>query len=148
MVSERGQKEKEQALQAAGGGQKAETADGSVRTAPLSLRPPKLSGGQFLLYAVLLLLIFITFIPILYLIVLALKDNGQIYGRFWSLPNPYRWINFTLGSLAIWRPILNSILTSGTSTLVTVVLASLSGYVFARHRFPARRYSIRESWPC
>ena len=41
MVSERRQKEKEQALQAAGGGQKAETADGSVRMRRPSLCDPQ-----------------------------------------------------------------------------------------------------------
>ena len=73
-----------------------------------------LSPSQLLLYVVLLILLLITFIPIAYLLVLSLKDNGQIYGRFWSLPQPYRWENFGLGTLVIWRPILNSILTSGT----------------------------------
>lgn len=97
-----------------------------------------LSPSQLLLYVVLLILLLITFIPIAYLLVLSLKDNGQIYGRFWSLPQPYRWENFGLGTLVIWRPILNSILTSGTSTAATLVLASLSGYVFARHRFPGK----------
>ncbi|MCZ0939332.1 MAG: carbohydrate ABC transporter permease [Caldilineaceae bacterium] len=138
MVSARGQKDSEQALQVAGGGQIGETE--ALRKYPVTafLRRPQFGGGQILLYAVLFLLLFITFIPILYLVVLALKDNGQIYGRFWSLPNPYRWENFGLGSLAIWRPVVNSILTSGTSTMATVVLASLSGYVFARHRFPGK----------
>ena len=98
----------------------------------------RLTGGQLLLYAVLLILLIVTFIPIVYLVALSLKDNGQIYGRFWSMPDPYRWENFALGSLAIWRAVLNSILTSGTSTAATVVLASLSGYVFARHRFPGK----------
>lgn len=98
----------------------------------------RLSGGQALLYAVLLILLIVTFVPIVYLIALSLKDNGQIYGRFWSMPDPYRWENFALGSLAIWRAVLNSILTSGSSTAATVVLASLSGYVFARHRFPGK----------
>lgn len=98
----------------------------------------RLTGGQFLLYAVLLILLIVTFIPIVYLVALSLKDNGQIYGRFWSMPDPYRWENFALGSLAIWRAVLNSILTSGSSTAATVVLASLSGYVFARHRFPGK----------
>lgn len=97
-----------------------------------------LSPSQLLLYVGLLILLLITFIPIAYLLVLSLKDNGQIYGRFWSLPQPYRWENFGLGTLVIWRPILNSILTSGTSTAATLVLASLSGYVFARHRFPGK----------
>ncbi len=98
----------------------------------------QLTGGQILLYSVLLILLVVTFVPIIYLVALSLKDNGQIYGRFWSMPDPYRWENFALGSLAIWRAVLNSILTSGSSTAATVVLASLSGYVFARHRFPGK----------
>ena len=96
----------------------------------------KQSSSQLLMYVILIVLLFITFVPIIYLVALSLKDNGQIYGRFWSMPNPYRWENFGLGSLAIWRSVLNSILTSGASTVATVILASLSGYVFARHRFP------------
>ncbi len=120
----------------------AETVDGAGGQ-PLSMNRfaqmfSQLSSGQILMYLILIVLLFITFIPIIYLVALSLKDNGQIYGRFWSMPNPYRWENFGLGSLAIWRPILNSILTSGSSTVATVVLASLSGYVFARHRFPGK----------
>lgn len=103
-----------------------------------SSHPRPLSGTQLLSYFMLGVLLILTFIPIIYLIILALKDNGQIYGRFWSLPNPYRWENFYLGWQVIWRPILNSILTSGTSTVATLFLASLSGYVFARHRFPGK----------
>lgn len=93
---------------------------------------------QILIYLVLGLLLILTFVPIIYLTILALKDNGQIYGRFWSMPRPYRWENFYFGWLVIWRPIVNSILTSGTSTLGTLLFASLSGYVFARHRFPGK----------
>ena len=60
--------------------------------------------------------------PIIYLIVLAFKDNGQIYGRFWSLPDPYRFENFALGWKVIGRPIFNSIITSGSACVVTIVL--------------------------
>ncbi|MDE0630794.1 MAG: carbohydrate ABC transporter permease [Caldilineaceae bacterium] len=119
-------------------GESGAAADQPVLTSGAALSILRLTGGQLLLYAVLLILLIVTFIPIVYLVALSLKDNGQIYGRFWSMPDPYRWENFALGSLAIWRAVLNSILTSGTSTAATVVLASLSGYVFARHRFPGK----------
>ncbi|MXZ20617.1 MAG: carbohydrate ABC transporter permease [Caldilineaceae bacterium SB0665_bin_25] len=119
-------------------GESGAAADQPVLTSGAALSILRLTGGQLLLYAVLLILLIVTFIPIVYLVALSLKDNGQIYGRFWSMPDPYRWENFALGSLAIWRAVLNSILTSGTSTAATVLLASLSGYVFARHRFPGK----------
>jgi len=119
-------------------GESGATADQPILASGAALSILRLTGGQLLLYAVLLILLIVTFIPIVYLVALSLKDNGQIYGRFWSMPDPYRWENFALGSLAIWRAVLNSILTSGTSTAATVLLASLSGYVFARHRFPGK----------
>ena len=98
------------------------------------------NSGQAALYAILLVLLFLTFIPILLLAVLSLKDNGQIYGRFWAFPRPYRWENYVTGWRGIRGYIFNSMLTSGVSTLANVVLASLAGYVFARHRFPGKEF--------
>ena len=138
MVTVREGQESEGAATVAARGESAATADQPILTSRTALAVLQLTGGQFLLYAVLLILLIVTFVPIIYLVALSLKDNGQIYGRFWSMPDPYRWENFALGSLAIWRAVLNSILTSGSSTAATVVLASLSGYVFARHRFPGK----------
>ncbi len=138
MVTVREGQESEGAAAVVARGESVETADQPILTSRSAFAVLQLTGGQFLLYAVLLILLIVTFIPIIYLVALSLKDNGQIYGRFWSMPEPYRWENFALGSLAIWRAVLNSILTSGSSTAATVVLASLSGYVFARHRFPGK----------
>ena len=50
----------------------------------------KQTAQQALIYVILSILLIFTFVPIVLMIVLSLKDNGQIYGRFWALPNPYR----------------------------------------------------------
>ena len=138
MVQARGGEGPDRSAAVVAPGESGAAADRQVAVTRFPLSSLQLSAGQLLLYAVLIILLIVTFIPIIYLVALALKDNGQIYGRFWSMPNPYRWENFALGTLVIWRPILNSILTSGSSTVATVFLASLSGYVFARHRFPGK----------
>lgn len=111
----------------------------TVKSVPI-IRPrkPKFSWMQLVILLVLGALLILTFVPILYLMVLSLKDNGQIYGRFWSLPDPYRFENFALGWQVIGRAVLNSIITSGSACFVTIILSSLSGYVFARHRFPGK----------
>jgi len=95
---------------------------------------------QVVIYLSLAVFLLLIFVPIILLIVLALKDNGQIYGRFWSLPRPIRWENFLTGWRAIRWFVLNSLITSGLSTVFTVILAGLSGYVFARHRFPGKEF--------
>lgn len=94
--------------------------------------------NQLVILVILTILLILIFIPIAYLIILSLKDNGQIYGRFWSLPNPIRWENFALGWQVVSRPILNSVVSSGTATLGNIVFASLAGYAFARHHFPGK----------
>ena len=94
--------------------------------------------NQIIITILIIILLILTFIPIIYLIILSLKDNGQIYGRFWSLPNPFRFENFLLGWEVISKAMINSLIASGVSTLGNVVFASLAGFVFARHKFPAK----------
>ncbi len=94
--------------------------------------------NQLVILAILTILFVLVFIPILYLIILSLKDNGQIYGRFWSAPNPIRWENFALAWEVINRPIINSVVASSVATLGNIVFASLAGYAFARHQFPGK----------
>jgi ABC-type glycerol-3-phosphate transport system permease component len=72
------------------------------------------------------------------MIVLSLKDNGQIYGRFWGLPDPVLWENYAEGWRAMQRYIFNSLIYSLASVAGVVFLSSLSGYVFARHHFPGK----------
>lgn len=94
------------------------------------------SFHQFLILLSLFVLLFLTLVPIILMVFLSLKDNGQIYGRFWGLPNPVRWENYPSGYQAMVGYITNSLTYSTLSVTGVVFLASLSGYVFARHRFP------------
>lgn len=92
--------------------------------------------GQIAIVALLLFLLLLTLVPIAVMIIFSLKDNGQIYGRFWALPNPVRWQNYADGVTVMWRYIVNTLFASLVSTGAVIMLASLTGYVFARHRFP------------
>lgn len=92
--------------------------------------------GQTAIVGTLLVLLFFTLIPIVLMLVFSLKDNGQIYGRFWSFPNPIRWQNYIEGYNVMWRFIVNTLIVSLTSVAFVVLLSSLTGFVFARHRFP------------
>jgi ABC-type glycerol-3-phosphate transport system permease component len=93
---------------------------------------------QGVLIAVLLVILALSFLTIALMIFLSLKDNGQIYGRFWSLPDPARWENYQNGWLQMRRYIFNTLVYSIASVVMVVFLSSLSGYVFARHRFPGK----------
>lgn len=94
--------------------------------------------GQGILILGLVLLLILTLIPIMNMLTMSLKDNGQIFARFWAWPNPYRWQNYRSGWQAMSNYILNSLIVSITSVAGVAFLASISGYVFARHNFPGR----------
>jgi ABC-type glycerol-3-phosphate transport system permease component len=93
---------------------------------------------QGLLILGLAILLALTLVPIANMLSMSLKDNGQIFARFWAMPNPYRWQNYRSGWDAMKDYIANSLISSITSVAGVAFLASISGYVFARHRFPGR----------
>jgi multiple sugar transport system permease protein len=95
-------------------------------------------AGQTALILILTVILALSFLTIALMIFLSLKDNGQIYGRFWSLPDPVRWENYRDGWVTMRRYIFNSLWYSMVSVVIVVFLSSISGYVFARHKFPGK----------
>ena len=94
--------------------------------------------GQSILLVILTVILILSFLTIALMIFLSLKDNGQIYGRFWSLPDPVRWENYRDGWFTMRRYMFNSLWYSVASVIMVVFLSSISGYVFARHKFPGK----------
>lgn len=90
------------------------------------------------LHGGLALLLFLTFYPFVFLVQTSLKDNSQFFHNFWALPAPVEWKNYPQAWEAISPYIGNSVSVTVTTVLGTLVVASLSAYAFARHRFPGR----------
>jgi len=85
-----------------------------------------------------ILLLTLTFIPIFLMIILSFKSNIQIYTDFWALPWPIQWGNYDIAVGLLMRNMINTIIVVTVATLGTVILASLSGYTFARLDFPGK----------
>ena len=96
------------------------------------------TASQSLIYLIAITLLFLAFIPILLMIILSLKANIQIYGDFWSLPSPIMWNNYNIAVSMLIPNMINTMIVVTVSTFFVVVLASVSGYVFARLEFPAK----------
>ncbi len=90
------------------------------------------------LYAAVAAFLVLTFVPVVIMVTMSFRNNGQIYTNFWGLPDPWLFSNYVTGFGSIIRYALNSVAYSLTSVVLIVILSSLSGYVFARHRFPGR----------
>lgn len=97
--------------------------------------------GSALRYAVLVVFALFFTLPLLWMLVTALKPPAE-----WLLPN---WVpqNPTLGNftailnnpaLPVFRWFLNSALLAAVATAATVALDAMAAYAYARLRFPGR----------
>lgn len=89
-----------------------------------------------ILLAVIFLLL--AFIPIILMFILSLKSNVQIYGNFWSLPNPIQWSNYNKAIGMLIPNMINTIVVVTIATMIAVILSANAGYVFAKLDFPGK----------
>lgn len=79
--------------------------------------------------------------PFFWMLTNAVRSNAEVLAiPVRILPNVYEWGNFAKAwtQLPFGRFFLNSVIVSVSVTLITVVVSSLSGYAFARLKFPGR----------
>lgn len=92
------------------------------------------------MYAVLAFTILVSVLPILWVVLSSFKTNAQILGNPFSLPDsfslePYRYLFEKYNFL---QYTLNSFLVSFSSTVVSLLIFAMGGYVIAKFRFPGR----------
>jgi multiple sugar transport system permease protein len=91
---------------------------------------------------ILLVVLIVSIFPYVYLLSTALRPRAEIfrYPPSW-LPDTWAPQNFVnvWSVVALGRWLLNSVIVSGVSTLLTLVLAIPAGYALARLQFPGRR---------
>jgi raffinose/stachyose/melibiose transport system permease protein len=97
-------------------------------------------GARTLLYAVAWLAALATLVPILYAILGGFRDTGQLSTNPVALPHPWVFSNYTgiLRSSTFWHQVWNSTLIALASTALTVPVAALAAFVFARFAFRGR----------
>jgi ABC-type glycerol-3-phosphate transport system permease component len=81
----------------------------------------------------------VTFFPLFVIINSSVKNNTQFYKSFWGVSLPFNFVNYAIAFGRIYRPILNSIVYSSITILFVATLASISGFLFARYRFPGKQ---------
>ena len=74
--------------------------------------------------------------------VFALSTSTKTYEEFlheWWLPSlPPHLENYELAWRLVGRPLWNTVVVDVVSVAVTLLFASMTAYVFARHRFPGK----------
>lgn len=80
----------------------------------------------------------LAFIPIFTMLFLSLKSNAQIYGDFFSLPEPIQWSNYNKAIEQLIPNMINTLIVVAAAMVFTVVLSVVGGYVFSQMEFPGK----------
>lgn len=95
----------------------------------------RLMFGYWSARLLLAVLIASTIFPFLLMLFMSGKASIQIQTDFWGIPDRIEWQNYTKAASYIARPILNSLIISFCTIAGVLILVSMSGYAFGRHRF-------------
>lgn len=91
-------------------------------------------------YGVMLFTIIVSIFPILWVIMSAFKTNAQILGSPFSLPTSIQFDAFVylFEKYNFLGYFINSLLICVASTIVSLLIFSMGGYVIAKFRFPGK----------
>jgi len=95
-------------------------------------------AGQWVIQFTLLVLAFITFVPLVTLLSLSVKDIYQFNVAPMGITFPMHFDNYALAWKFMAEPIWHNVIIAGVATLASLTMASVSAFVFARFRFPGR----------
>lgn len=94
--------------------------------------------GRKLIFAVLCIYAVIQLFPLFWLITFSLKDNTQIFGEnIMGLPNPWVFQNYVeaLKNAKVGTYLLNSLIVTGSTILLTIITSTMASYAIARMRW-------------
>lgn len=95
---------------------------------------------QTVIAGIAVIFLFLSFIPIILMMILSMKSNAQIYGNFWSLPNPIQWSNYNRAIGMLIPNMINTMIVVTLATILTAFLSANAGYVFAKMNFPGKNF--------
>lgn len=83
-------------------------------------------------------ILFLTFFPFIFLVMTSLKNTHQFYHTFWMPAWPLAVENYVQAYTDLRIYVLNSILVTGLSVAGVILFSLITGFLFARYRFPGR----------
>jgi ABC-type glycerol-3-phosphate transport system permease component len=80
----------------------------------------------------------ISAIPLLFMLNISLKSQGQFMVEPLGVTTPFQLDNYTIAWRVLRRSLLNTVVLAITITAASMALAAVAAYVFARFDFPGR----------
>ena len=108
-----------------------------AKTVSANNKSGKLSPVVIAIYAVLIVLALVYILPLLWIILVAIKDNKSLMADPFGLPDVIHLENFveawTLGKLGV--ALMNSVLVCGVTLLVSLFFGAMASFAIARMRW-------------
>lgn len=98
----------------------------------------KMTVGQVVILAALILLLFLTIVPIWLMLIKSVKSIDQGNHNPYTLTFPFSWDNYKLAWLNVSPYILNTIVISLFTTFFSIFLCSLMAFGFTCFKFPGK----------
>lgn len=89
---------------------------------------------------ILLLILLFSFIPVIMMVTMSLKDSIVIYGDFWSAPIPPVWSNYNKALLDLVGPAVRTIVMAAVSIIGITLFSCVAAYAFARLKFFGKEF--------
>ena len=95
--------------------------------------------AQALLIAYLVLMVFITLLPVIITFTLSLKTEQDIFtGSLWSLPTKIQWANYSSAFTEALSNMGITLFIDLVSVFAMTMISTFTAYIFVRKRFPGR----------
>ncbi|MCS6848456.1 MAG: carbohydrate ABC transporter permease [Anaerolineae bacterium] len=88
----------------------------------------------------LLAILFFSFVPVIMMVTMSLKDSILIYGDFWAPPIPPMWSNYNRALLDLLAPAARTITMAAVSIVGITFFSCLAAYAFARLKFFGKEF--------
>ncbi|MCL5995860.1 MAG: carbohydrate ABC transporter permease [Chloroflexi bacterium] len=89
---------------------------------------------------ILLVILFFSFVPVIMMVTMSLKDSILIYGDFWAPPLPLQWSNYNRALLDLVWPALRTVAVAAVSIIGITLFSCLAAYAFARLKFFGKEF--------
>jgi len=96
------------------------------------------TGPSVAKYGTLSLFVLLSFVPLLVMLFMSMRDTVSIYTRFWAFPWPPKIANYTRALTDLWAPAVRTIILAAGSILGIQIFGATAAYGFARIRFPGK----------
>ncbi|MCR5715227.1 MAG: carbohydrate ABC transporter permease [Lachnospiraceae bacterium] len=93
---------------------------------------------QSIIEILMLLVMFFAFVPVIVMLIMSFKTNWEIYNDFFALPKNIAWNNYFVAFGKLSTNMINTLCVIAVAVALTLIVAGLSGYVFATMEFPGK----------